>query len=49
MPKDFKTFITRGNVVTSAVGIIIGADSGTVASSIVKDVVMPRLVWLWVK
>ena len=43
MLKDFKTFITRGNVVDMAVGIIIGAAFGAIISSFVKDVIMPPI------
>ena len=39
--KDFKAFITRGNVVDMAVGIIIGVAFGAIVSSLVKDVIMP--------
>jgi len=41
MIKDFKTFITRGNVVDLAVGIVIGVAFGAIVSSFVKDVIMP--------
>jgi large conductance mechanosensitive channel len=43
MLKDFKAFITRGNVVDMAVGIIIGAAFGSIVSSLVKDVIMPPI------
>lgn len=43
MLKDFKAFITRGNVVDMAVGIIIGAAFGAIVTSLVKDVVMPPI------
>ena len=41
MLKDFKAFITRGNVVDMAVGIIIGIAFGVIINSLVKDVIMP--------
>jgi large conductance mechanosensitive channel len=41
MLKDFKVFITRGNVVDMAVGIIIGVAFGAVITSLVKDIIMP--------
>ena len=41
MLKDFKAFITKGNVVDMAVGIIIGIAFGLVINSLVKDVIMP--------
>jgi len=39
--KDFKTFITRGNVIDLAVGIVIGAAFGAIVTSFVKDILMP--------
>ncbi len=41
--KEFKTFISRGNVMDLAVGVIIGAAFGKIVSSLVADVVMPPL------
>jgi large conductance mechanosensitive channel len=41
MLKGFREFITRGNVVDLAVGIIIGAAFGAVVNSLTKDVIMP--------
>jgi large conductance mechanosensitive channel len=43
MWKDFKTFITRGNVVDLAVGIIIGVAFGAIVSSFVNDIIMPPI------
>ncbi len=43
MLKDFKAFITRGNVVDLAVGVIIGAAFGVIVSSLVNDVIMPPI------
>ena len=43
MLKDFKAFISRGNVVDLAVGVIIGAAFGKIVSSLVNDIVMPPL------
>ena len=43
MLQDFKTFITRGNVIDMAVGIIIGIAFGAVINSLVKDVIMPPI------
>ena len=43
MLKDFKTFITRGNVVDMAVGIIIGVAFAAIVNSFVKDVLMPPI------
>jgi large conductance mechanosensitive channel len=43
MFKAFREFISRGNVVELAVGIIIGAAFGSIVTSLVSDVVMPPL------
>jgi len=43
MLKDFKAFITRGNVVDMAVGIIVGIAFGAIVTSLVKDVIMPPI------
>ena len=43
MLKDFKAFISRGNVVDLAVGVIIGASFGKITSSLVSDVIMPPI------
>lgn len=39
--KEFKEFISRGNVVDLAVGVIIGAAFGKIVSSFVSDILMP--------
>jgi len=41
--KDFRAFITRGNVVDLAVGIVIGVAFGAIINSFVKDVIMPPI------
>jgi large conductance mechanosensitive channel len=41
--KEFKTFVTRGNVIDLAVGIIIGGAFGKIVSSLVGDILMPIL------
>ena len=41
--KEFKDFISRGNVVDLAVGIIIGAAFTTIVTSLVKDIIMPPI------
>jgi large conductance mechanosensitive channel len=43
MLKDFKAFITKGNMVDMAVGIIIGIAFGLIINSLVKDVIMPPI------
>ena len=39
--EDFKKFITRGNVVDLAVGIIIGGAFTAIVKSLVADILMP--------
>ncbi len=43
---EFKAFISRGNVIDMAVGVIIGAAFGKIVDSFVKDVVTPPLGFL---
>ena len=38
---EFKEFISRGNVMDMAVGVIIGGAFGTIVSSLVEDVITP--------
>lgn len=38
---EFKTFITRGNVLDMAIGVIIGGAFTTIVTSLVKDIIMP--------
>src|SRR5688500_4177501 len=43
MINDFRNFISRGNVMDLAVGIIIGAAFATVVKSFVDDILMPPI------
>ncbi|PYM94832.1 MAG: large conductance mechanosensitive channel protein MscL [Candidatus Rokuibacteriota bacterium] len=43
MLNEFKAFITRGNVVDLAVGVIMGASFGAIVTSLVNDVLMPPI------
>ncbi|MCR5154803.1 MAG: large-conductance mechanosensitive channel protein MscL [Lachnospiraceae bacterium] len=43
MWKDFKKFISRGNVMDMAVGVIIGGAFGKIVTSLVNDIIMPLL------
>ncbi|MCE0484025.1 MAG: large-conductance mechanosensitive channel protein MscL [Methylacidiphilales bacterium] len=43
---EFKQFISRGNVVDLAVGVIIGGAFGQITSSLVNDVVMPPISYI---
>lgn len=42
---EFKAFISRGNVIDLAVGIIMGAAFTAIVTSLVQDVVMPPIGW----
>ena len=39
----FRKFISRGNVVDMAVGVIIGGAFGKIVTSLVNDIVMPLI------
>ena len=43
---EFKTFISRGNVVDMAVGVIVGGAFGKITTSLVNDVIMPAVSML---
>jgi large conductance mechanosensitive channel len=44
--KEFKEFISKGNVVDLAVGVIIGAAFGKIIISLVDDILMPPIGFL---
>lgn len=43
---EFKAFITRGNVLELAVGVVIGGAFGKITSSLVNDLLMPTISWI---
>ena len=43
MPREFKTFLTRGNVLDLAIAVILGASFGAIVTSFVNDVLMPPI------
>ena len=45
--EEFKTFITKGNVLDMAVGVIVGGAFGAITSSLVSNVITPLLAWLF--
>ncbi len=54
---DFKKFISKGNVIDLAVGVIMGTAFTAIVNSIVKDILMPLISgitgtslsgWVWV-
>jgi large conductance mechanosensitive channel len=44
--KEFKAFISRGNVLDLAVGVIIGAAFGKIVTSLTESVIMPFIGWI---
>lgn len=38
---DFKAFISKGNILDMAVGVIMGSAFGKIVSSLVADIIMP--------
>jgi large conductance mechanosensitive channel len=46
MVQEFKTFISRGNVLDLAVGVIIGAAFGKIVTSLTESVIMPIIGWI---
>jgi len=46
MVQEFKTFISRGNVLDLAIGVIIGAAFGKIVTSLTESVIMPFIGWI---
>lgn len=40
---EFKKFISKGNIIELAVGVIIGSAFGKIVSSLVNDILMPAI------
>ncbi len=47
MFEEFKKFALRGNVVDLAIGVIIGAAFGRIVTSLVGDVIMPVIGYIF--
>jgi len=43
MFKEFKTFISRGNVIDMAVGLVLATSFGAIIKSLVADIIMPPI------
>ena len=43
---EFKEFISRGNVMDMAIGVIIATAFGKITTSLVNDVLLPFISWL---
>lgn len=41
--KEFKQFISKGNIIDLAVGVIIGQAFGKIVTSLVNDILMPLI------
>ena len=41
--EEFKSFVLKGNVITLAVGVIIGGAFGKIVDSMVKDIITPLI------
>ena len=41
--KEFKEFISKGNVMDMAIGVIIGGAFGKIVTSLVNDILMPLI------
>jgi large conductance mechanosensitive channel len=44
---EFRAFITRGNVLDMAVGVIVATAFGKITTSLVNDVFMPFIGWIF--
>ena len=44
---EFREFALKGNVMDLAVGVIIGAAFGKIVDSLVKDIIMPVIGWIF--
>ena len=47
MLNEFKTFIMRGNVLDMAVGVIVAGAFGKITTSLVNDLFMPFISWIF--
>ena len=45
--KEFKDFIARGNVLDMAIGVIIAGAFGKITTSLVNEVFMPFIGWIF--
>ncbi len=45
--EEFKAFIMRGNVLDMAVGVIVATAFGKITTSLINDVIMPFISWIF--
>ena len=43
---EFKKFISRGNIMDMAIGVVIATAFGNITNSLVNDIIMPLVSWL---
>lgn len=43
--EEFKKFITRGNVIDMAIGVIIGSAFSAIVTALVQKILMPIITW----
>ncbi len=43
---EFKEFISRGNVIDMAIGVVVGGAFKSIVDSLVNDIIMPFVGWL---
>ncbi len=43
--KEFKKFISKGNIIDLAVAVVIGTAFNKIVSSLVNDIIMPLITW----
>ena len=44
--EEFKTFITRGNVLDMAVGVIVGGAFTAIVTALTKNILQPLINWI---
>lgn len=44
--EEFKAFITRGNVLDMAIGVVIAGSFGKITTSLVNDLIMPLIAFI---
>ena len=47
MLKEFKDFVMRGNLLDMAVGVIVAGAFGKITTSLVNDIFMPFISWIF--
>ena len=47
MVGEFRAFLLKTNALALAIGVIIGTALGTVVTSLVNDIIMPPIGWLF--